>query len=424
MSETASEFAAHLEGMSARKRETLMLAHEYLMPNRTETWLGAGIPLVIGRREGYRIWDVDGHELRDLHLNGGTYNLGHRHPEVLAALREALEWMDVGNHHFPSEARSKLGEKLARLTPGDLHYSVFTASGSEANDLAIRAVRWKTGRRKIVSLEAGYHGDSGLSGAAGKADSAKFFGSAYPDEFLNVPFDDLDAMEKTLAAGDVAAVLMETIPATQGFPVPSDGYLPGVKALCEQYGSLYVADEVQTGLGRTGHLWGVDAFGVEPDVLITGKGLSGGIYPVSAVVMSREVGAWLAEKGWAHVSTFGGAEPGCHVGARVLDLVSAPEVLDGVRQRSELFARGLDEIASRRAFLKGVRRTGLVMGLETAEPMGAVKLSQTLYRHGVWAIFAGFDLSVLQWKPGLLVDDAWCGEVLDRLDAALAELSG
>jgi acetylornithine/succinyldiaminopimelate/putrescine aminotransferase len=258
------EFVQRLGDMSDRKRRILELNHEYLMPNRVETWVGAGIPLVIGRREGYRIWDLDGRELLDLHLNGGTYNLGHRHPELLATLRDALERLDVGNHHFPSEARAELALALAEQTPGDLHYTVFVASGSEANDLAIKSARHATGRRKIVSLEAGFHGTSGLSGAAGNDDSARYFCSDYPDEFIKVPFDDLDAMEKALCAGDVAAVLLETIPATYGFPQPAGDYLPGVKSLCQRYGALYIADEVQTGLGRTGHLWGVEAYGVEP----------------------------------------------------------------------------------------------------------------------------------------------------------------
>ena len=100
-------------GVSARKREILELNHTHLMPNRVELWAGAGVPLVIGRREGYRLWDLDGHELQDLHLNGGTYNLGHRHPEMVAALGEALETLDVGNHHFPSEARGRLAESLS-----------------------------------------------------------------------------------------------------------------------------------------------------------------------------------------------------------------------------------------------------------------------------------------------------------------------
>jgi putrescine aminotransferase len=423
MAETARVgIEERLEGMSDAKRATLLRAHEYLMPNRVETWLGAGIPLVIGRREGYRIWDVDGRELCDLHLNGGTFNLGHRNPELLEALREGLERLDIGNHHFPSEARVALAERLAELTPGDLHYTVFVASGSEGNDLAIKAARHATGRRKIVSLAAGFHGSSGLSGAAGNDDSARYFASDYPKEFVKVAFDDLDAMEKALAGDDVAAVLMETIPATQGFPVASEGYLPAVQSLCRQHGSLYIADEVQTGLGRTGVLWGVERFGVEPDLLVIGKGLSGGLYPVAAVVASRRVGAWLAEKGWAHVSTFGGAELGCHVGLRALELSSRPETLEGVRRVSDYLGTGLEEIRARHPFLVDVRRQGLVMGLGLDHPLGAVQLSAALYRHGVWAMFSGFDLSVLQFKPGLLVDDAYCDVVLERLDAALAEV--
>lgn len=411
-----------LDGMSERKRTALRLAHQYLMPNRVDTWLGAGVPLVIGKREGYRIWDLDGRELLDVHLNGGTYNLGHRHPEVLGALREALERLDVGNHHFPSEARAALAQKLAELTPGDLHYSVFVVSGSEANDLAIRVARHATGRRKIVALEGGFHGSTGLSGAAGNDDSARYFCSDYPGEFIKVAFDDLDAMDAALRAKDVAAVLLETIPATVGFPVPSVTYLPRVKALCDRYGALYIADEVQTGLGRTGCLWGVEAWDVQPDILITGKGLSGGMYPIAAVVMTKAVGAWLEEKGWAHVSTFGGAEIGCHVASRVLDICSRPESLANATRISDHLGAGLEDLRAKRPLLVGVRRKGLVMGLQTAAPMGGVQLSAALYRHGVWAMFAGFDLSVLQWKPGLLVDEAYCDELLRRLDDALADV--
>jgi acetylornithine/succinyldiaminopimelate/putrescine aminotransferase len=210
-------FRDHLQGMSDRKRRVLELTYEYMMPNRVETFMRLGVPLVIGKREGYRLWDLDGHELLDLHLNGGTYNLGHRNPEVLEALTEALGRLDIGNHHFPSEARVDLAEKIAQNTPGDLHYSVFVPSGSEANDLAIRAARHETQRRKVVALDAAYHGCTTLSSAAGRDSSAQFFHSDYPSEFVKVPFNDLEAMEEALAPRDVAVVLMETIPATYGF---------------------------------------------------------------------------------------------------------------------------------------------------------------------------------------------------------------
>lgn len=412
----------HLQGMSERKRRILELTHEYLMPNRVETFLRLGVPLVIGKREGYRLWDIDGHELLDLHLNGGTYNLGHRHPEVLAALQEALERLDVGNHHFPSEARAELAEKIARLAPGELHYSVFVPSGSEANDLAIRAARHATGRRKVVALDAAYHGCTTLSSAAGRDGNAQFFLSDYPSEFVKVPFDDLAAMERALSARDVACVLMETIPATYGFPVPSDDYLPGVKRLCEQSGTMFVADEVQTGLGRTGNLWGIEAWGVEPDMMVIGKGLSGGLYPIAAVVMTKKVGGFLNENGWAYTSTFGGAEIGCRVASKVLDICARPESLANARHIAAYLEGGLKGLRERHPFLKGVRQKGLVMGLETADAAGALKLSPALYRHGVWAIFAGFDLSVVQFKPGLLVDEEYCDVLLERVDAALAEV--
>lgn len=408
--------------MSERKQRAIALCREYLMPARVAAWENLGVPLVIGKREGYRIYDVDGHELIDVHLNGGTYNLGHRPAELVELLRSSLDELDVGNHHFPSEARGELAEKLAALTPGDLHRSVFLPSGSEANDLAIRVARHATGRRKVVALEAAFHGRTGLAAAAGRDDMAKYFLSDYPAEFVTVGFDDLAAMERALAGNDVAAVLMETMPATYGFPVPSGGYLPGVKALCEKYGALYVADEVQTGLGRTGHLWGIEAWGVQPDILVTGKGLSGGLYPIAAIVMTTKVGAWLSDQGWAYVSTFGGSELGCRVASRVLDICSSPDVLEHGRRLALRVADGLENIRQRHRFLAGVRQKGLVIGLETAAELGGMQLSRALYARGVWAMFAGFAPSVLQFKVGLLLDDAMCDQLLERLDAALGDV--
>ena len=409
---------------SERKRRVFALAHEYLIPGRVEAFLGMGIPLVIGRREGYRIWDIDGHELMDFHLNGGTFNVGHRNPAVLQILETALQTLDVGNHHFPSPARAELAEKLAACTPGELHYTVYAASGSEAVDVAIKSARRFTGRRKIVAIASGYHGRTGLSGAAGDDTTARYFASDYPDEFLKVPFNDLDAMRAALQASDVAAVILETIPATYGFPVPSDDYLPGVARLCREFGALYIADEVQTGLGRTGYLWGVEAWGVEPDILITGKGLSGGLYPIAAAVLRKDVGSWLTDNGWGHVTTFGGAEPGCVVGSVVLDMCRAPQALTNAAEISACLHAGLSDIRSRLGFLKDIRRKGLVMGLAFDAPAGGVQMMSALYQHGIWAIFAGFDHSVLQFKPGLFVDRAYCDEALTRFEAALQVVKG
>jgi putrescine aminotransferase len=406
--------------MSDRKRRALDLCRQYWMPGRVDSFQAWGISLVVGRREGYRMWDIDGHELIDVHLNGGTFNLGHRHPDIVRTLVEATAEVDIGNHHFPSEARGELAEKLARLTPGDLRYSVFGATGSEANDVAIRTARKATGRRKILSIDMGYHGRVGLAGQAGDDSTAKYFLSDAPQEFVKVPFAELAAAEKVLAGGDIAAAIIETLPATYGFPVPPDGYLPGLKAACERHGALYIADEVQTGLGRTGRLWGVETFGVTPDILVTAKGLGGGLYPISAAVLSERVAGWLFENAWGHVSTSGGAEIGCRVASKALDLCSAPETLENVRRRSDQLYAGLSAIQRRNPYLVEIRRAGLVMGLKVDHPQGAMHLTKALYDKGVWAIFAGYDLSVLQFKPGLLVDARLCDELLEKVEAALA----
>lgn len=410
-------------GASEHKRHVLQLNHEYLVPNRVQSWLGAGIPLVIGKREGYRIWDVDGAELQDFHLNGGTYNLGHRHPALLEAMREALETLDVGNHHFPSEARGVLAEKLARLTPGDLHYSVFTPSGSEANDVAIKTARHVTGRRKIVTFEMGFHGASGLSGAAGEPANARFFNSDFPDDFVRVPFNDIDALEAALKENDAAALLAEPLPATFGFPVPDAAYFPEVRRLCDKAGTLLIADEVQTGLGRSGSLWAIEALGAQPDMLITGKGLAGGLYPIGCVVMTRAAGDWLTRNGWGYVSTFGGAEIGCHVASRVLDLTIAPETKAAVADNAEYMRQGLESLRDRYPYLCDIRQLGVIFGLGFADAAGGMKMARTLYQHGLWAMFAGFDRRYLQFKVGLLVDRPFCDEALGKLEAALKSMS-
>ena len=160
-------------------------------------------------------------------------------------------------------------------------------------DIALKTARHATGERKIVSIVKAYHGHTGLAVGAGDDRFSKLFLADRPDEFAHVPFNDLDAMEEALRGRDVAAVIMETIPATYGFPLPDPGYLETVKQLCERYGALYIADEVQTGLMRTGELWGITKHGIAPDILVTGKGLSGGMYPISAVLVSERRAGWL-----------------------------------------------------------------------------------------------------------------------------------
>ena len=401
------------------KAAVLARTRDHVAPHRVQVWDAFGTQLVMGRREGYRMWDLSGHELLDFHLNGGTFNLGHRNPEVIDALVRALDEVDIGNHHFASADRAALAERLAACAPGPMPFSVFASGGSEAIDVAIKTARRATGRRRILGLDAGYHGKTGLSGAAGADAGARFFHSDLPDDFATVPFADADAVERALAAGGFAAVIMETVPATYGFPVVPEGYLAAVKAAAERHGALYIADEVQTGLGRTGGLWGVQAHGVEPDIMVTGKGLSGGIYPIAATLVRDEHAGWLHEYGWGHVSTFGGSELGCRVAAAVLEITQRPETVANVRHLIARYADGLAAIAAEEPYLVEVRASGLVIGLRVDHPDGAIYLQQELYGLGLWAIASGYDQSVLQFKPGLLLADAEVDRSLELLAEGL-----
>ncbi|MFN8212361.1 MAG: aminotransferase class III-fold pyridoxal phosphate-dependent enzyme [Candidatus Nanopelagicales bacterium] len=399
---------------SAAKQQTLQWAQEFVCPDRVRFLSSAGIDLVIGRREGYRIWDLDGRELIDIHLNGGVFNLGHRNPQVIAALTSALETLDIGNHHFPSVERAELARELVGLTPG-MQYAVFASGGGEAIDLAIKSARRVTGRRRIISVTDAYHGHTGLALAAGDEQAATAFLSTDAD-VVRVPFDDAEALAEALRE-PTAAVILETVPATAGFPRPSDDYLPAVRRLCDEADALYIADEVQTGLGRSGRMWGVELFDVVPDILVTGKGLSGGIYPIAATLLNERAGQWLQTDGWGHVSTFGGAELGCRVASRVLTLTA--EALPGLP--IDAWAQGFADLAA--AFpqwVVEVRQTGLIIGVKFAHEMGGMLMTRLLFDQGVWAMFAGFDRSVLQVKPGLLMSDEDRRLVLEAFHRACA----
>jgi acetylornithine/succinyldiaminopimelate/putrescine aminotransferase len=402
------------------KADVLDKSREFWNPGKTDFWSETGVDLVIDRRESYFIWDMSGLRLIDVHLNGGTYNLGHRNPELVEAITTGMRSFDIGNHHFPSSARAALAEALIGTAPPGLAKVVYGSGGGEAIDIAIKTARHATKRRKIVSIIKAYHGHTGLALATGDDRFSKLFLADRPEEFVQVPFNDLEAMAAALDAGDVGAVIMETIPATYGFPLPAPGYLEAVKQMCERHGTLYIADEVQTGLMRTGEMWAITKHGITPDILVTGKGLSGGMYPIAAVLVSEQCAGWLTEDGFAHISTFGGAELGCVAALKTLEICSRPQTRLMVHYIADMIGRGLKEIqAAYPDWFVGIRQNGVVMGLEFAHPEGAKFVMRELYRNGVWAIFSTLDPSVLQYKPGLLMTPELSQELLERTEAGI-----
>jgi len=406
---------------SSEKQRVIDQFRRHVNSAKADFWEDVDMPLVLGRREGPFVWDVDGKKrIFNLHTNGGTFNLGHRNPDIIAALTDALLETDIGNGHLISHNRARLGARLAELMPGDLDYTVFGVGGGEAVDLAFKVARAYTGRSSILSARGGYHGHTGLAMAAGDEKYRVLFGPQ-PPGFAQVPFGDAAALEQALGP-ETAAVILETVPATLGMPLPPDGYLAGVRELCDRCGALLIMDEVQTGLGRTGKLWGFEHFDILPDMVILGKGLSGGIYPITATVLRTPLEAVFHADPHIHVSTFGGAEPGCAVALKVLDISAAPAFLEHVNQLADRFQAGIAGLTAKHDILENLRQLGLFMGLKMKTTDCGPLLSLAAYKHDLLVVYANNDKSVAQLLPPLVIDLEQVDWVIDRLDRALEDV--
>jgi len=404
------------------KEKVIKAFAEYSQPAKAKMWQEYGMALVLGRREGPYMWDMDdGQPFFNLHTNGGTYNLGHRNPEIIRVVKEALDEIDIGNGHLISKARGELAEMLAGLMPGDLRYTIFGVSGGEAVDLAIKVARGFTKRATIISAVGGYHGHTGLALATGDAKYRDPFGPQ-PPGFKQVPFADINSLEKAID-GHTAAVILETVPATLGIAVPPPDYYPAVRDLCTRKGILLIMDEVQTGFGRTGKLWAFEHYGIIPDIVVLGKGSSGGIYPITATVLREPLIHIFDDDPFAHVSTFGGSEIGCRVMQKVLEISSAPAFLDHVNSLAKIFSDGAEELRRKHGgiFVR-LRQLGLFMGLELADEFSSMMLCATAYRNGLFMVYANNERKVCQCLPPLIISHSEAHEILERLDKSLDEV--
>lgn len=392
-------------------------------PNKVEVFRSFGVEMAMGEREGSVFKDLDGHSFINMHSNGGVFNLGHKNPEVMEALIEGARKVDAGNHYFPSEYKNALCEALLSVSPKSMKYVYMLNGGGEAIDAAVKFARRATKRKRVISLDCAFHGSTGISMEASNELFAKFWNmEADPELYTHVPYNNLDAMEEVLKKEDTAAVLVESIPATAGFPMPMEGYHKGIEELAHRYGAMYIADEVQTGLMRSGEMWCCVKYGAEPDMIVTGKGLSGGYYPMSAIIMNERAGEWLKEDGFAQVSSFNASELGCIVSSKVMEILTRPSTKENVDMLTDLFARELPKIQEKhQEFLKEIRQCGVIMGLKTSHPMGGMALMAALLKNGVWAVYADYDKGALQFKPGLLMPKETAEKVLVILDQALGE---
>ena len=378
-----------------------------------------GMDFVMGQRDGAWIHDMDGNKrLFNCHSNGGVFNLGHRNQEIIDALRSALDDLDIGNHHFMSQERSALAQQITDTMPDDLNVCIFSVGGGEAVDLALKLACGHTGRSKIISATGGFHGHTGLALTVGDAQYRDAFGIDATNK-LQVPFNDTEALAHALDS-DVAAVILETIPATLGMVIPEDGYLEKARELCDTNGTLLIMDEIQSGLGRTGKLWAFEHAGITPDMVVIGKGLSGGIYPIAATIIREPLDTIFQNDPFIHISTYGGSELGCRVAHKVIQISGDTIFLDRVQEAGQKVREGLEVILEKYPkFFTGIRQSGLMIGLELRDEYGGPALTKAAYDQDLLLIYANNDTSVSQFLPPLTITDEEIDLVMDKLDKAM-----
>ena len=394
----------------------------YVNPGRVSVFKQMGLDFVVGRREGVWMWDVDdSHRLLNCRCSGGVFNLGHRPPRVVEAVKAALDEIDVSDHMLLDETRAVLGRRLAELTPGDIQYSTFSPGGAEAIDVAIKLARGYTQRPGIISVKKGYHGHTGFALATGEDSFRGKFGPM-PPGFSKVPFGNADALEAHVSE-ETAAVIIETIPATAGILIPPDDYYPRVRRACDAHGAQLIIDEVQAGLGRTGRLWAIEEWDVVPDIIVIGKGMSGGIYPMSATCHRPHLDAFFQQNPFIHLSSFGGAALGCVAAMAMLDQTTEPGFMEHVQAMGDRFEAGFVELQSRHSIVAGWRRRGLMIGFEVKDPRMGVAMSAVLGQNGVLAVFADHRPTTIQIMPPLIIQSEEVDFVLEALDRSLAFLT-
>jgi 4-aminobutyrate aminotransferase/(S)-3-amino-2-methylpropionate transaminase len=381
-------------------------------------------PLVLARAFGSNVWDADGNRYVDLVAGFGASLLGYGEPELTQALAiQAATLSQAMGDVYPADVKVQLLETLARVLPGGLGHAILASSGSEAVEAAIKTALIATGRPALVAFEGAYHG-LGL-GALDATDGAHFrdpFRARLPGLTRFVPFGDAEAARRSVRKGDVGAILVEPIQGRAGIRVPPPGFLRELRRTADEEGCLLIADEVWTGMGRTGHWLAVEAEGVLPDVVALGKGFGGG-FPISACVGLPEVmSRWPRSTGEAiHTSTHLGHPLGCAVALRVIEILERDRYLERTRVRGEGLLAGLRrELASSPRVLD-VRGRGLLVGVELASAETAREVSRGLLRSGWILLGEGPQGRVLTLSPALNIPDRLLLGAAERLVELLRE---
>jgi putrescine aminotransferase len=370
--------------------------------------------------------DTTGREFIDLLGGYGIYNLGIRHPDVVAAVEAQLHRSPLHSQELLDPLRALLASVLAQITPGDLTRAFFCNSGAEAVEAAMKLAMWVTGRHTFVAAENAFHGKT--LGALSLMGKERFRGPFQPAliDTERVPFGDADALARLLDAADPkpAAVVLEPIQGEAGAVVPPDTYLADVRRLCTEHGVLFIADEVQTCLGRTGAMFAVDHWDVVPDIMTLGKSIGGGVMPMGVMVSTPELwNVWEADP-FIHSNTFGGNPLACAAGIAAIYVTLRDDLAVQAAKKGERLLEEVGALADRYPkVLSGVRGRGLLLAMEFATNELGYAVAAGLFQRGVLVAGTTANARAIRIEPALNIPDGLLDEVLVRLEDTLREVA-
>jgi predicted acetylornithine/succinylornithine family transaminase len=393
-----------------KNRDVAKLTDKYV----AQTYARYPIALVRGR--GARVWDADGKEYLDLLAGIAVNSLGHCHPAIVRAIQQqSRKLLHVSNlyHILP---QSELARELCRHSFADRVF--FCNSGAEANEAAIKLARrygaaHLGGKYEILSAHNSFHGRTLATLTATGQEKVRAGYDPLPEGFRQIPFNDLRAAEEAIDTEKTVGILVEPIQGEGGINVPDEDYLRGLRELCDRHGLLLIFDEVQTGMGRTGKLFGYELFGVTPDIMTLAKALGGGL-PLGAMLAREEVAQSFVPG--SHASTFGGNPLACSVGLAVMKTLLQGGVLKNCGKMEKVFVRGLSDLKDRFSFVKNIRGKGLILGLELE--IEGTKIVDACMQEGLLINCTAY--KVLRFVPPLTITQKEIEHGLAILDKVLA----
>lgn len=407
--------------MSNYVEETIGKYEKYINPAQAKLFRFMGLASIEGHAEGWTITDSEGQEFIDCLGGYGMFALGHRHPKVVEAVEKELHAMPMCGKVLFNRPMADLAEALAEITPGELQYSFFVNSGTESVEGCLKVARLATKRKKFVAAKNAFHGKTFGSLTATGRDMYREPFKPLLDGFTHVEYGNAAAVDAAVDE-DTAAVILEPVQGEGGIIVPPAGYLREVKEICEKKGALLIADEVQTGIGRTGEWFGVNHDGVTPDLMACAKALGGGVMPIGAILGTPRAWAGLIEAPFLHTSTFGGNQLACAAGVAAIKAIKEEDMLRRGREAGAYLKAGLEAIAAEYpSVIKEVRGRGMMIGIElTKEGAGGMLMSLMINQH----IIVAYTLNnpkVIRMEPPLIMPKEVIDHVLEAFRGAVKE---